>query len=114
MIEQSFDCVKWEMLAGVFICTMLCYTTSGNAIGYSFIRMVDSMCGRYQFSAEQSAEILQIVQEVQDKCGAKAAETIRQGEITPGCIPKENISSSGAGSICRILSESSMVTLLCF
>ncbi len=85
MIEQSFDCVKWEMLAGVFICTMLCYTTSGNAIGYSFIRMVDSMCGRYQFSAEQSAEILQIVQEVQDKCGAKAAEAIRQGEITPGC-----------------------------
>ena len=43
------------------------------------------MCGRYQFSAEQSAEILQIVQEVQDKCGAKAAEAIRQGEITPGC-----------------------------
>ena len=43
------------------------------------------MCGRYQFTAEQSAEILQIIQEVQDKCGAAAARAIRQGEITPGC-----------------------------
>ena len=43
------------------------------------------MCGRYQFTAEQSAEILQIIQEVQDKFGTRAAESVRQGEITPGC-----------------------------
>lgn len=43
------------------------------------------MCGRYQFTAEQSAEILQIIQEVQDKYGTAAAKAIRQGEITPGC-----------------------------
>lgn len=43
------------------------------------------MCGRYQFSAEQSVEILQIVQEVQDKFGTKAVEAIRQGEVVPGC-----------------------------
>ena len=42
------------------------------------------MCGRYQFSAEQSAEILQIIQEVQDKVGAVAAQAIPQGEIKPG------------------------------
>ncbi len=47
--------------------------------------MVQVMCGRYQFTAEQSAEILQIIQEVQDKCGDKAAEAIRQGEVVPGC-----------------------------
>lgn len=43
------------------------------------------MCGRYQFTAEQSAEILQIIQEVQDKFGAAAVKAVRQGEITPGC-----------------------------
>ena len=43
------------------------------------------MCGRYQFTAEQSEEILQIIQEVQDKCGTAAAKAIRQDEITPGC-----------------------------
>jgi len=43
------------------------------------------MCGRYQFTAEQSSEILQIIQEVQDKFGAKAAKAVRQGEVTPGC-----------------------------
>jgi putative SOS response-associated peptidase YedK len=43
------------------------------------------MCGRYQFTAEESAEILQIIQEVQEKCGAKAAEAVRQGEVVPGC-----------------------------
>lgn len=43
------------------------------------------MCGRYQFTAEQSAEILQIIQEVEKKCGAKAARAVRQGEITPLC-----------------------------
>ena len=43
------------------------------------------MCGRYQFTAEQSAEILQIIQEVRDKFGARAADGVRRGEITPGC-----------------------------
>ena len=43
------------------------------------------MCGRYQFTSEQSAEILQIIQEVEKKCGAEAARAVRQGEITPGC-----------------------------
>ena len=43
------------------------------------------MCGRYQFTSEQSAEILQIIQEVQEKFGAQAAKAVRQGEITPGC-----------------------------
>ena len=43
------------------------------------------MCGRYQFTAKQSAEILQIIQEVQDKFGTQAAESVRQGEIVPGC-----------------------------
>lgn len=43
------------------------------------------MCGRYAFTAGQADEILQIIQEVQDKCGAMAAKTVRQGEITPGC-----------------------------
>ena len=47
--------------------------------------MVQIMCGRYAFTAEQSAEILQIIQEVQDKCGTKAVEAIRQGEVVPGC-----------------------------
>ena len=42
------------------------------------------MCGRYQFTAEQSAEILQIIQEVQDKVGAVAARSVPQGEIKPG------------------------------
>ncbi|MBR0311219.1 MAG: SOS response-associated peptidase [Oscillospiraceae bacterium] len=43
------------------------------------------MCGRYQFTAEQSAEILQIIQEVEKKYGTKAARAVRQGEITPLC-----------------------------
>ena len=43
------------------------------------------MCGRYQFTAEESADIAKIIQEVQDKCGTKAAESIRQGEVVPGC-----------------------------
>ena len=43
------------------------------------------MCGRYQFSAEQSAEILQTIQEVQDKFGTNAVKAMRQGEIVPGC-----------------------------
>ena len=43
------------------------------------------MCGRYQFTAEQSAEILQIIQEVQDKVGMVAARSVPQGEIKPGC-----------------------------
>ena len=42
------------------------------------------MCGRYQFSAEQSAEILQIVQAVQDKLGAPAAKAI-PSDARPGC-----------------------------
>ena len=46
--------------------------------------MVD-VCGRYQFSQEQSKEILQIIQEVQDKFGTKAANDVRRGEIVPGC-----------------------------
>ena len=43
------------------------------------------MCGRYDFTADQADEILRIIQEVQDKCGAVAAKAVRQGEITPGC-----------------------------
>ncbi|MBQ8699217.1 MAG: SOS response-associated peptidase [Schwartzia sp.] len=43
------------------------------------------MCGRYQFTAEQSVEILQIIQEVEKKYGEKAARTVRQGEISPLC-----------------------------
>ena len=43
------------------------------------------MCGRYLFSSEQSAEILQIIQEVQDKFGVSAVKAVRQGEIVPGC-----------------------------
>lgn len=42
------------------------------------------MCDRYQFTAEQSAEIKQIIQEVQDKFGIEAAKAVRQGEIRPG------------------------------
>lgn len=38
------------------------------------------MCGRYQFTAEQSKEILQIIQEVQDKCGKDAWTP---GEVRP-------------------------------
>lgn len=34
------------------------------------------MCGRYQFTAEQSEEILQIIQEVQNKFGAEAAKAV--------------------------------------
>ena len=49
-----------------------------------FIRAVVLMCGRYQFTAEQSEGILQIIQEIQDKCGTAAAKAIRQGEIAPG------------------------------
>jgi len=43
------------------------------------------MCGRYQFSAEQSDEIRQIIQEVQDRLGSQAAKAVPQGEIKPGC-----------------------------
>ena len=49
------------------------------------VQAVVLVCGRYQFTAEQSEEILQIIKEVQDKCGTAAAKAIRQGEITPGC-----------------------------
>ena len=38
------------------------------------------MCGRYQFTAEQSAEMLQIIQEVQNKCGRDAWTP---GEVRP-------------------------------
>lgn len=41
------------------------------------------MCGRFQFTAQDSAEIMGILQEVQRKFGKKAAESLRQGEITP-------------------------------
>ncbi|MBE7003042.1 MAG: SOS response-associated peptidase [Ruminococcaceae bacterium] len=55
------------------------------------------MCGRYQFSAEQADEVLQIIQEVQDKVGAKAAAAIPRGEITPGCkMPVLVASEDGA------------------
>lgn len=43
------------------------------------------MCGRYQFSQELSTEIFQIIQEVQEKFGTKAANSVRRGEIVPGC-----------------------------
>lgn len=49
------------------------------------MQVVIPMCGRYQFSSEQSAEILQIIQEVQDKFGTNAVKAVRQGEIVPGC-----------------------------
>jgi len=55
------------------------------------------MCGRYQFTAEQSAEILQIVREVQDKFGAPAAKAVQQGEIKPGSkMPALLASEDGA------------------
>ena len=47
--------------------------------------MVMQMCGRYQFTAEQSAEIMEIIQEVQDTFGIQAAKAVRRGEVTPGC-----------------------------
>lgn len=54
------------------------------------------MCGRYAFTAEQADEILQIIQEVQNKCGSDAAKTVRQGEVTPGCrMPVLLASDSG-------------------
>ncbi len=54
------------------------------------------MCGRYAFTEEQSAEILQIVQEVQNKCGSDAVKAVRQGEVTPGCrMPVLLASDSG-------------------
>lgn len=56
------------------------------------------MCGRYQFTAEQSAEILQIIQEVQKKFGTKAASAIRRGEIGPGCKMPVFIPSAGGQS----------------
>ena len=43
------------------------------------------MCGRYQFTAEQNTEIMEIIQEVQDKFGIQAAKAIHRGEVTPGC-----------------------------
>lgn len=46
---------------------------------------VIQMCGRYQFTEEQSAEIRKIIQEVQDKFGIQAAKAVRRGEVTPGC-----------------------------
>ena len=46
---------------------------------------VVNVCGRYQFTQEQNKEILQIIQEVQDKFGTKAAKDVRRGEIVPGC-----------------------------
>lgn len=42
------------------------------------------MCGRYQFTAEQSAEIRQMIREIQDRLGAPTAKAIPQGEIRPG------------------------------
>lgn len=41
------------------------------------------MCGRYQFTAEQCAEILQIVQEVEQRYGAHAWTP---GEICPSAL----------------------------
>lgn len=49
------------------------------------------MCGRYQFTAEQCAEILQIVQEVERRHGAGAWTP---GEIRPTAIAPDLISSS--------------------
>lgn len=44
------------------------------------LRKVKIMCGRYQFTADQCAEILQIVQEVERRCGTNAWNP---GEIRP-------------------------------
>lgn len=56
----------------------LCYTIP------SLKQVVTVMCGRYQFTEQQSEEILQIIQEVQDKVGAVAAQAVPCGEIKPG------------------------------
>jgi len=45
--------------------------------------MVISMCGRYQFTADECAEILQIVQEVERRHGANAW---KPGEIRPTAL----------------------------
>lgn len=77
----------------------MCFTYGRIVLYYILIlilRAVVLMCGRYHFSAEQSTEILKIIQEVQDKCGAAAARDIRQGEITPGCKMPVLIGAEGS------------------
>ncbi len=49
------------------------------------------MCGRYQFTAEQCAEILQIVQEVERRHGANAW---KPGEIRPSALAPVLLSGS--------------------
>ncbi len=73
----------------------MCYTKSGNVNGCSVIQVVELMCGRYAFTSEQCDEILQIIQEVQDKCGAEAAGEIRRGEVAPGCRMPVLVGSDG-------------------
>ena len=50
------------------------------------------MCGRYQFTAEQSAEILRIAREVQRKYGDNAC---KPGEIRPTVLASVVVSKDG-------------------
>ena len=54
--------------------------------------MVVRVCGRYQFTAEQSAEILRIVQMVQEKYGGDAW---RPGEVRPTAMAPVLVSKAG-------------------
>lgn len=49
-------------------------------LSFDLRKWVDTLCGRYEFTAEQSAEIQHIVQEVQARCGAGQW---KPGEIYP-------------------------------
>jgi len=53
--------------------------------------MVISMCGRYQFTLDQCAEILQIIQEVERRHGANAW---KPGEIRPTALAPVLLSDS--------------------
>ena len=55
------------------------------------VRKVKIMCGRYQFTADQCAEILQIVQEVERRCGLNAWSP---GEIRPTAMAPVLVASS--------------------
>ena len=85
MIEQVFYLVKKESLERDCFFPSLCYIGYYHFSGYQIEQVVYKMCGRYQFTAEQSAKILQIIQEVRDKFGTAAAHAVRQGDVKPGC-----------------------------
>ena len=56
-----------------------------------YLRKVIIVCGRYQFTADQCAEILQIVQEVERRCGVNAWNP---GEIRPTAMAPVLVSTS--------------------